>query len=123
MALEIALNAVAFSYPRRDGNNTGLPVLKNVSFHAAVSNVLAVVGPSGCGKSTILNLVAGLLQPTQGRIEFPDSLDGNPRRTAYMFQRPHLVPWLSVRQNALFGAELGGALAGQLERNCDERLS
>lgn len=119
----ITLETVAFSYPPQGERRSRLPVVKSVSFQCAVSSVLAVVGPSGCGKSTILNLIAGLLQPTNGCIEFPVSLGGDPRRTAYMFQSPHLIPWLTVHQNALFGADIGGTRTPEMERYCDERLS
>ena len=100
-----------------------MPILKSVTFNSQQGQILAVVGPSGCGKTTILNLIAGLIQPTSGQIEFPDSLGGNPRRTAYMFQSPHLVPWLSVRHNALLGAELAVTLNAEMQRRCDDRLA
>lgn len=94
-----------------------------MSLELTDGSLVVVVGPSGCGKTTLLNLIAGLLEPISGQIFFSDSLNENPRRTAYVFQSPHLVPWLSVRHNALLGAELGGKLTGELERRCDERLS
>ncbi|MGH6810800.1 MAG: ABC transporter ATP-binding protein [Methylocella sp.] len=119
---KILVKEVEFAYelPAKNGR---LSVLKSVTFGCEPTKIVAVVGPSGCGKSTLLNIIAGLLRPTGGQIEFPDSLGGNPRRTAYVFQSPRLVPWLSVRHNALLGAELGGILTSQLERRCNEHLS
>lgn len=53
---------------------------------------VSLVGPSGCGKSTVLNLVAGLMTPTEGAIEvFGDPLRGLNRRASYMFQQDGLL--------------------------------
>lgn len=68
--------------------------------------VSVLVGPSGCGKTTLFNIIAGLEQPEAGRVERTSE------RIGYVFQQPLLVPWLSVRRNALFGAELGHVTDG-----------
>jgi NitT/TauT family transport system ATP-binding protein len=65
--------------------------------------VLALVGPSGCGKSTTLRLVAGLIKPSAGWV----NIDGGTRRrgfeeVALVFQKPTLLPWLTVLQNVLY---------------------
>lgn len=52
-----------------------------------------ILGPSGCGKTTILRILAGLEQLDGGSVE------GIPRRVAYAFQEPRLLPWLSCREN------------------------
>ena len=80
----------------------------------AEGGVTALFGPSGAGKSTIANSVAGLLQPTQGRIElqnkilFDSAADVNlptsRRRVGYVFQDQRLFPHLSVEKNIYFGA-------------------
>jgi NitT/TauT family transport system ATP-binding protein len=68
---------------------------------------LTLIGPSGCGKSTILNLVAGLLQPSTGEVYY----DGKPvkainRRVGYMTQRDTLLPWRSAADNIRIALEL-----------------
>jgi len=69
-------------------------VLGEVAFAVAPGDVLAVIGPSGCGKTTLLNLIAGLDQAFDGRIDLaPD------RRLAYVFQEPRLLPWRTVEDN------------------------
>lgn len=62
----------------------------------------ALVGPSGCGKSTLLRMIAGLEQPSAGRV----LIDGMPpaeilrkAALAVAFQDPSLLPWHSVRKN------------------------
>jgi NitT/TauT family transport system ATP-binding protein len=68
---------------------------------------VALVGPSGCGKSTILNLVAGLLEPNAGTVNY----DGRPvrnlnRRVGYMTQKDTLLPWRRTADNVRIALEL-----------------
>jgi NitT/TauT family transport system ATP-binding protein len=70
---------------------------------------LSLVGPSGCGKSTVLNLVAGLMEPTDGTIEiFGERLRGLNRHASYMFQQDALLPWKTVLENVRLGLEFRG---------------
>jgi NitT/TauT family transport system ATP-binding protein len=66
--------------------------LDHISLDVAPGEFVCLVGASGCGKTTLLNLVAGLDQPTGGTVE-------RAGRTAVMFQDASLFPWLSVRKN------------------------
>ncbi|MFG1608835.1 ABC transporter ATP-binding protein [Actinoplanes sp. NPDC049265] len=92
--------------------------LRDVSLMVPRGSFLAVVGRSGCGKSTLLRLIAGLLQPTQGKIK----INGRPvrrpsRDVALMFQRPALFPWHSVLENVLLPVSLlGERRASYLDR-------
>ena len=82
----------------RDGQTN--PVLQGVDLQVQRGEFIALIGHSGCGKSTVLNIVAGLLQPTRGGV----ILDGRevnapgPDR-AVVFQNHSLLPWLTVFQN------------------------
>ena len=70
---------------------------------------VSVIGPTGCGKSTILNVVAGLLVPSEGTVEiFGKRLAGLNRDAGYMFQADSLFPWLSALDNAQIGLEFRG---------------
>jgi len=62
---------------------------------------LVILGPSGAGKTTLLKLIGGLLKPTKGEINFSgESETGNGVPvSAFMFQEPRLLPWLSVLEN------------------------
>jgi NitT/TauT family transport system ATP-binding protein len=79
------------------------PALEHIAFTAAAGEVVALVGPSGSGKSTLLNIVAGLDQQVDARVE----LDGQPVdravratvRVGMMFQASRLMPWLTVLDN------------------------
>jgi NitT/TauT family transport system ATP-binding protein len=83
----------------------------NVSFDVTQGEFVALLGPSGCGKSTILNMVAGLLPRSGGRILIDgDTVETgkvNPR-VGYVFQRDTLFPWRTVEQNIGYGLEIAG---------------
>lgn len=64
----------------------------------------ALVGPSGCGKSTALRLLAGLEQPTHGRVRRATGQG----ETSLVFQAPTLAPWLSAEANVALPLELAG---------------
>ncbi|WP_312255501.1 ABC transporter ATP-binding protein [Stutzerimonas nitrititolerans] len=86
-----------------------LEVIKGFNGEVAQGELVALVGPSGCGKSTLLHLVAGLENPSAGRV----LADGkpipgpSPRRTL-VFQEHALYPWLSLQGNVAMALELQG---------------
>jgi nitrate/nitrite transport system ATP-binding protein len=80
--------------------------LENVSIKIAVGEFVSLIGHSGCGKSTVLNLVAGLLLPTQGGVLFKDrEIDGPGPERAVVFQNHSLLPWLTVFDNVYLAVE------------------
>ncbi len=72
--------------------------------------IVAVLGPSGCGKTTLLRLIAGLKEPTSGKIFFDDrdvtELPTQERNTAVIPQTWALWPHMTVRENATYGLRL-----------------
>jgi ABC-type nitrate/sulfonate/bicarbonate transport system ATPase subunit len=71
--------------------------------------VCCLLGPSGCGKTTLLHLLAGLEDPTDGRVEIDgEAVTGPDYRWGVVFQDPLLYPWLSVRENVEIGPRLRG---------------
>jgi ABC-type nitrate/sulfonate/bicarbonate transport system ATPase subunit len=70
---------------------------------------VSLIGPSGCGKSTIFNIIAGLLEPTGGRVMI-DGVDatGTIGRVGYMLQKDLLLPWRTVLDNTILGMEIQG---------------
>lgn len=83
-----------------------LAVIDNFSAHVKPGELVALVGPSGCGKSTLLHLVAGLEQPTAGRITVNDKpvTAPHPSRTL-VFQEHALYPWLTLLDNVALALE------------------
>jgi len=104
----IAVQALAkrFNAPGRE-----FVAVDDVSFEVKQGEFVALLGPSGCGKSTILNMVAGLLPRSGGRILIDeDTVETgkvNPR-VGYVFQRDTLFPWRTVEQNIGYGLEIAG---------------
>jgi NitT/TauT family transport system ATP-binding protein/sulfonate transport system ATP-binding protein len=98
---------------------TRTEALQRTELAVADNDFICILGPSGCGKSTLLRIVAGLEQPTTGRV----LLDGQPVERpgpdrGMVFQSYTLFPWLSVRRNILFGTrarpEAAEKLIGQV---------
>src|SRR5258708_35108994 len=81
--------------------------LDDINLQIEAGELFFLLGPSGCGKSTLLRLIAGLHQPTSGRILFNDrdvTALGTDKRNAVMcFQSYALWPHMSVRDNVAFG--------------------
>jgi NitT/TauT family transport system ATP-binding protein len=78
----------------------GVVAIDRIDLQIDEGEFVAILGPSGCGKSTLLRIIAGLEQPTAGRVE----LDRN--KIAYVFQDPHLLPWRNVLGNVALPLEL-----------------
>jgi NitT/TauT family transport system ATP-binding protein len=92
----------------------GYTAVQDITFEVRAGRFVAIVGPSGCGKSTILNLIAGLLAPSEGAVEiFGEPLAGINRRASYMFQQEALLPWKTVLENVRFGLDLRGCAGRQ----------
>jgi ABC-type nitrate/sulfonate/bicarbonate transport system ATPase subunit len=70
---------------------------------------VSLIGPSGCGKSTIFNVVAGLQEPSAGRVLI-DGVDatGTIGRVGYMLQKDLLLPWRTLTDNIVLGMEIQG---------------
>jgi NitT/TauT family transport system ATP-binding protein len=77
--------------------------LAGVSFAARGAEFLSIVGPSGCGKTTLLKIIAGLIEPTSGRISFDAAASAKQLRTSLVFQDHGLLPWYDVLENVALG--------------------
>jgi NitT/TauT family transport system ATP-binding protein len=76
--------------------------LTGVDLRVAPGEFVVLLGASGCGKTTLLNLIAGLDQPSSGRVDVAVN------RPAVMFQEPALLPWLSASRNVELPLRLSG---------------
>lgn len=79
-------------------------VLKDVSLEIREGEIVSILGPSGSGKSTLLRLLAGLVEPSDGRVRFRGEAQWGPNpHIAIVFQTFALFPWLTVYQNVELG--------------------
>ncbi len=91
----------------KEGRET--TALAETSFSIAGGEFVSLVGPSGCGKSTLLRVIAGLLPATAGTVLVGERpLAGPSPQVGIAFQRPVLLPWLTVGGNVALPAELAG---------------
>lgn len=114
----LKLRNVSFSYIN---GKTGeeIPVLSNIVIDFPVGEISVLLGPSGCGKTTLLNLIASLLQPTEGTITHCDFGEEG-QQVGYVFQTPSLLPWRTIKDNALFGAEITRRRDEATESRCQQ---
>jgi NitT/TauT family transport system ATP-binding protein len=88
---------------------------------------MSLIGPSGCGKSTLLKLVAGLLEPTDGRLQWwrgGFSLVGEPgRQLSLVFQDPTLMPWSRVEGNVRLPLDLARIAKADAMQRVDKALA
>ncbi len=95
---------------------SGTTALDALDLEVGEGEFLSLLGPSGCGKSTALRLIAGLMQPTAGRVVWRD---GRPADIGFVFQEPTLMPWARVWDNVCLPLRLRGvsraAAAAQVE--------
>jgi NitT/TauT family transport system ATP-binding protein len=88
---------------RRSTAGDRVTVVDDVSFEVHQGEFVCLLGPSACGKTTILNILAGLDEPTSGRALLDgDPIPGPGPDRAVLFQEPALFPWLSVVANVEF---------------------
>ncbi len=84
-------------------------MLKDISFSIDEGDFVIILGESGCGKTTLLNLLAGLEQPTSGSIHVDgQQINGIHPSRSMLFQQPTLLPWLNVKDNVAYGCKIRG---------------
>lgn len=102
-------------------------VVKGVSLDLAEGEFLSLLGPSGCGKTTILRMVAGLMEPTAGRILIGNRdvtrLPPNKRNIGLVFQSYALFPHMTVDENVAYGLRRQGVSGSELDRRVREALA
>ncbi len=102
----ITLDGVGHAYPSRDPGEARRYALKPVHHVWQQGRAYALLGPSGCGKTTLLNIISGLVIPSDGRLLFDDRdvtrVSTERRNIAQVFQFPVIYDTMTVRQNLLF---------------------
>ncbi|NVM26652.1 MAG: ABC transporter ATP-binding protein, partial [Desulfobacterales bacterium] len=101
-----------------------IEAVRNVSLEVEDGELLVLVGPSGCGKSTTLRMIAGLEEPSSGKIYIGDrSVSGlapKDRDIAMVFQEYALYPHMTVYKNLAFGLKMRGFPKDEIDRRVKE---
>lgn len=105
---KLAINDVSKTYNANKPDS--VEAVRDVSCGLEEGEFMSVIGPTGCGKSTLMEMVAGLIQPTTGEI----ALDGEPITgprddVGLVFQDDSTFPWRTTLENVAFGLEMRGA--------------
>jgi len=93
-----------------------LIVHEQLKFSVAANEFVCICGPSGCGKTTLLDMLAGILKPSEGHVLI-DGARADPKRQSisFVFQEPSTFPWLTVRENVATGLKIKGAPSAQID--------
>ncbi|MEO1677940.1 MAG: ABC transporter ATP-binding protein [Pseudomonadota bacterium] len=94
--------------------------LKGMALDVHEGDFISLLGPSGCGKSTALRLIAGLMEPTAGRIAWDGAREKGD--LGVVFQEPTLMPWATVAQNVFLPFRLRGKSYSQVKDDVKEAL-
>jgi NitT/TauT family transport system ATP-binding protein len=103
-------------------DNGDISALRNVSLEIAEREFVSIVGPSGCGKTTLLRVLAKLIDPTAGAVEYVTDATGIVGPVLLVFQEDNLFPWMNVLQNAAFGLMMQGVEREVREQQTGELL-
>ena len=103
--------------------NGPILAIRDINLAVASGEIVTLVGPSGCGKSTLLNIIAGLMPPSSGDVQY----DGKPvsgihSDVGYMTQNDHLLPWRTIGSNIAVPLEIRGFEAKEISRRVAELI-
>ena len=106
------------TYRTADGREVS--ALQDINLDFSKNQLVSFVGPSGCGKTTLLNIIAGFIKPTSGRVLLNGSeVEGPGQDRGMVFQTGALFEWLTVYENVAFGLKINNVP----EKECRERVN
>jgi NitT/TauT family transport system ATP-binding protein len=97
----------------------GTEALAGLSFGVGEGEFVSLLGPSGCGKSTALRLIAGLIAPDSGKIDWQQSR----LEMGFVFQEPTLMPWADALGNARLPLDLKNVPRAEADRRAARALA
>ena len=103
-------------FPDKDNN---LHALENISFEIHPREFVCFLGPSGSGKTTLLRVLAGLLKPTSGHVNF---IRNQHPKIGMVFQQASLMPWRTVLDNIKLPLELEGMHEKLAQKKTNEMI-
>ncbi len=118
-SLHVDQISMTFELP---GSNS-IEALKNISLILGKGEIVSILGPSGCGKTTLLNIVAGFLAPTSGKVVLNGKqVTGPGPEIGMVFQQGALFEWMTVQKNIGFGPTMKGLPKAKIKEIVEELL-
>ena len=118
----VQLDSISKIYPGGDE-----AAVADFSLDIPSGRLVAFLGPSGCGKTTTLKMIAGLIQPSAGRILFDGDdilpIPAEKRGAVMVFQNYLLFPYMSVGDNVGFGLKMRGVPKREIEKQVADMLA
>tara|TARA_R110002074_G_scaffold120324_1_gene253959 strand:+ start:3880 stop:4653 length:774 start_codon:yes stop_codon:yes gene_type:complete len=103
--------------------DNGTTALQAVTAGIAQGSFVSLLGPSGCGKSTLLRIIAGLITPSSGVLDWPATGGVRPDDIGFVFQDATLMPWASVFDNVYLPLKLRGKMRKDFEPQIMDALT
>ena len=122
---KIVLNHISKSFKTK---RQVIHALEDINMVIPEHQVVSIVGPSGCGKSTIIRIIDDIIKPTSGEIivdgyQYKEKIPAEIiRKMGFIFQRPNLLPWLTVRQNIAFPQQILNLKGEKWDKVVDDLL-
>ena len=117
----LEFNQVSLTYQTL---NDEITAIKNLSFYCNDGDFVSIIGPSGCGKTSILSMIAGLIKPSSGNINyfFNDKNSNVIENLGYMLQKDELFPWRTIEKNVYLPLEIKGKLNQSTKKYAESLL-
>lgn len=104
----VQLQNISMKYHSLEGE---ISAIQDINLDVYKGEFISIVGPSGCGKSTLLSIVAGLLEPSTGKVLiYDEEVKGTSSKVGYMLQKDYLFEWRTIYQNIVLGLEVQNKL-------------
>lgn len=116
----LTANGIAKTFQSRGGQS--VQALAPTSFEIEDGEFLSLIGPSGCGKSTLLRILAGLIEPSSGSLNWRSGAPEKGSDIGFVFQEAVLLPWLNIIDNVRFPLDSFGRPRKKSEEDAREML-
>ena len=114
---DLLCESLGMTYRTADGRE--VEALQDINLDFSKNQLVSFVGPSGCGKTTLLNMIAGFIKPTTGRVLLNGAeIEGPGQDRGMVFQTGALFEWLTVYENVAFGLKINNVPA----KECQDRV-
>ncbi len=118
---DLIIDDVSMRFDLPDGSH--VQALQHINLTIKTGELMSVLGPSGCGKTTLLNIVAGFLAPTSGKVTLNNKeVHGPGPERGMVFQQGALFEWMSVRDNIAFGPKMKNTPKARITEIVDHLL-